>query len=86
MQQNGYGSTYSYAYEFNLIDSKDVNAWCMSGGNVFILEFYPLLNLKQAWWLLWDMKLLMLLQGTPENRLLGHLPNTELVSLEVLNL
>ncbi len=36
MQQNGYGGTYSYADEFNLIDSKDVNAWCMSGGKVAV--------------------------------------------------
>jgi predicted Zn-dependent protease len=36
MQQNGYGDRYNYAYEFNLIESKDINAWCMPGGKVAV--------------------------------------------------
>lgn len=29
-------STANYAWEFNLVDSKDVNAWCMPGGKVVV--------------------------------------------------
>ncbi|MXV51347.1 M48 family metalloprotease [Pedobacter sp. HMF7647] len=36
MQQNGYGDKYNYAWEFNLIESKDINAWCMPGGKVAV--------------------------------------------------
>ena len=36
MQQNGYGDKYNYNYEFNLIQSKDINAWCMPGGKVAV--------------------------------------------------
>lgn len=36
MQQNGYGDRYNYNYEFNLIQSKDINAWCMPGGKVAV--------------------------------------------------
>ncbi|HCN82701.1 MAG TPA: peptidase M48, partial [Sphingobacteriaceae bacterium] len=36
MQQNGYGDKYNYAYEFNLIQSKEMNAWCMPGGKIAI--------------------------------------------------
>ncbi len=36
MSQNGYGNAYNYNYEFNLIESKDVNAWCMPGGKVAV--------------------------------------------------
>ncbi len=37
MNQNGYGSQIAnYKWEFNLIDSKEVNAWCMPGGKVAI--------------------------------------------------
>jgi len=36
MQQNGYGDKYNYSYEFNLIQSKDMNAWCMPGGKIAV--------------------------------------------------
>ena len=36
MQANGYGDKYNYQYEFNLIQSKDINAWCMPGGKVAV--------------------------------------------------
>lgn len=36
MQTNGYGDKYNYQYEFNLIESKDINAWAMPGGKVAI--------------------------------------------------
>lgn len=36
MQQNGFGDQYNYNYEFNLVESKDINAWCMPGGKVAV--------------------------------------------------
>ncbi len=37
MNQNGYGEQIAnYRWEFNLIDSKEINAWCMPGGKVAI--------------------------------------------------
>jgi len=37
MNQNGYADQVSgYKWEFNLIDSKEVNAWCMPGGKVAV--------------------------------------------------
>lgn len=36
MQQNGYGDKYNYAWEFNLIQDKSINAWCMPGGKVAV--------------------------------------------------
>lgn len=36
MQSNGFGDKYNYQYEFNLIESKDINAWCMPGGKVAV--------------------------------------------------
>lgn len=37
MNQNGYGDQIqSYKWEFNLIESKEINAWCMPGGKVAI--------------------------------------------------
>lgn len=36
MQQNGYGDKYNYNYEFNLVQSKEINAWCMPGGKVAV--------------------------------------------------
>jgi len=36
MQTNGYGDKYNYQYEFTLVESKDINAWCMPGGKVAV--------------------------------------------------
>lgn len=36
MQANGYGDKYNYDYQFTLVDSKEINAWCMPGGKVAI--------------------------------------------------
>jgi len=45
LKQNGYGDQYNYNYEFNLIQSKDQNAWCMPGGKVAV--FTGLLPITQ---------------------------------------
>lgn len=36
MQNNGYGDKYNYNYQFTLVQSPDINAWCMPGGKVAI--------------------------------------------------
>jgi predicted Zn-dependent protease len=36
LKANGYGSQYNYQWEFNLIQSSEVNAWCMPGGKVAV--------------------------------------------------
>jgi len=36
LNQNGYAIQYQFAWEFNLIQSEEVNAWCMPGGKVAI--------------------------------------------------
>ncbi len=36
LQQNGYADQYKFKWEFNLIQSKEVNAWCMPGGKVAV--------------------------------------------------
>ncbi|MGV8878817.1 MAG: M48 family metallopeptidase [Sphingobacteriaceae bacterium] len=36
MRKNGYGDEYNYQWEFNLIESKEINAWCMPGGKVAV--------------------------------------------------
>jgi predicted Zn-dependent protease len=37
MTQNGYADRLQgYAWEFNLVESKEVNAWCMPGGKVVV--------------------------------------------------
>lgn len=36
LKSNGYGDQYNYQWEFNLIQSKEVNAWCMPGGKVAV--------------------------------------------------
>ncbi|WDF56860.1 M48 family metallopeptidase [Mucilaginibacter sp. KACC 22063] len=36
LQQNGYGNQYNFDWQFNLIQSSDVNAWCMPGGKVAV--------------------------------------------------
>ncbi|MFD0792833.1 M48 family metallopeptidase [Mucilaginibacter litoreus] len=36
LKQNGYGDQYNFSWEFNLIQSPEVNAWCMPGGKVAV--------------------------------------------------
>lgn len=36
LKDNGYGDQYNFQWEFNLIQSKEVNAWCMPGGKVAV--------------------------------------------------
>jgi len=36
LSQNGYGDQYNFQWEFNLIQSNEVNAWCMPGGKVAV--------------------------------------------------
>ncbi|WP_121246951.1 M48 family metallopeptidase [Mucilaginibacter phyllosphaerae] len=36
LQQNGYAGKYNFQWEFNLIQSPEVNAWCMPGGKVAV--------------------------------------------------
>lgn len=36
LKDNGYGDKYSFTWEFNLIQSKEINAWCMPGGKVAV--------------------------------------------------
>ena len=36
LQQNGYANQYNFQWEFNLIQSSEVNAWCMPGGKVAV--------------------------------------------------
>ena len=36
LRANGYGDEYNFNWEFNLIQSKEINAWCMPGGKVAV--------------------------------------------------
>lgn len=36
LKTNGYGDQYAFKWEFNLIKSNEVNAWCMPGGKVAV--------------------------------------------------
>jgi predicted Zn-dependent protease len=36
LQQNGYANQYQFTWEFNLIQSNEINAWCMPGGKVAV--------------------------------------------------
>jgi predicted Zn-dependent protease len=36
LNTNGYANQYSFAWEFNLIQSAEINAWCMPGGKVAV--------------------------------------------------
>lgn len=36
LKANGYSDQYSFKWEFNLIKSSEVNAWCMPGGKVAV--------------------------------------------------
>jgi predicted Zn-dependent protease len=36
LDANGYANQYNFAWEFNLIQSPEINAWCMPGGKVAV--------------------------------------------------
>lgn len=36
LQANGFGDKYQYDYQFTLVQSKEINAWCMPGGKVAV--------------------------------------------------
>lgn len=36
LKANGFGAQFNYQWEFNLVDSKEINAWCMPGGKVAV--------------------------------------------------
>ncbi len=36
MNANGYGDKYNYNYQFTLVNSPEINAWCMPGGKVAV--------------------------------------------------
>ncbi|QQL48454.1 M48 family metallopeptidase [Mucilaginibacter ginkgonis] len=36
LQQNGYANQYNFDWQFNLIQSGEINAWCMPGGKVAV--------------------------------------------------
>ncbi|QKJ29347.1 M48 family metallopeptidase [Mucilaginibacter mali] len=36
LSDNGYAGKYDFKWEFNLIQSKEINAWCMPGGKVAV--------------------------------------------------
>jgi len=36
LNANGYSNQYNFAWEFNLIQSTEINAWCMPGGKVAV--------------------------------------------------
>lgn len=36
LKDNGYGNQYNFQWEFNLIQSNEINAWCMPGGKVAV--------------------------------------------------
>ena len=36
LKTSGYGNQYNYQWEFNLVESKEINAWCMPGGKVAV--------------------------------------------------
>jgi predicted Zn-dependent protease len=36
LQQHGYADQYQFKWEFNLIQSNEINAWCMPGGKVAV--------------------------------------------------
>jgi predicted Zn-dependent protease len=36
LKDNGYGDQYNFTWEFNLIQSNEINAWCMPGGKVAV--------------------------------------------------
>ena len=36
LSQNGYSNQYNFKWEFNLVQSPEINAWCMPGGKVAV--------------------------------------------------
>ncbi len=49
MNQNGQGKRIQgYAWEFNLVNSKEANAWCMSGGKVVVYKGLLPLTLDES--------------------------------------
>lgn len=36
LRENGYANQYSFSWEFNLVQSNEINAWCMPGGKVAV--------------------------------------------------
>lgn len=36
LRDNGYASQYNFNWEFNLVQSSEINAWCMPGGKVAV--------------------------------------------------
>jgi predicted Zn-dependent protease len=36
LAQNGQANQYNFQWEFNVVESKDINAWCMPGGKVAV--------------------------------------------------
>jgi predicted Zn-dependent protease len=48
LQQNGYGDQYKFNWEFNLIQSNEINAWCMPGGKVAVYSGILPITLNDA--------------------------------------
>jgi predicted Zn-dependent protease len=48
LKANGYGDQYSFQWEFNLIQSKEINAWCMPGGKVAVYSGIMPLTMDDA--------------------------------------
>ena len=49
MNQNGFADQIkNYRWEFNLIDSKEINAWCMPGGKVAVYTGILPITLDEA--------------------------------------
>lgn len=36
LKENGYADQYNFSWEFNLVQSSEINAWCMPGGKVAV--------------------------------------------------
>jgi predicted Zn-dependent protease len=48
LSQNGYGDQYNFKWEFNLIQSSEINAWCMPGGKVAVYSGILPITLNDA--------------------------------------
>lgn len=66
LKQNGFANDVkNYAWEFNLVQDKSANAFCMPGGKIVVYEgFCPIHRMRRLLLSSWDMKLLMLWQST----------------------